>query len=121
MATLQALKRLGVLLAIDDFGTGYSSLSYLQDFPFDVLKIDRSFVRRVPDRDGAALTQAIVDLARVLGLETVAEGIEDPAHASILLSLGANRGQGFGFARPLDSAQVPALLAPTHSYTCIAA
>ena len=102
IATLQALKALGVRLAIDDFGTGYSSLSYLRRLPVDVLKLDRSFV--VPagrgDRE-SALVDAVFRLGRSLGLVTIAEGIEDAEQRDRLVSLGCRVGQGYLFARPM--------------------
>ena len=108
---LRDLKRLGVRLAIDDFGTGYSSLAYLQRFPLDTLKIDRSFVSRVGEGgDGAALATAIVSLARTLGLDTVAEGIEEEHQVGALAALGCSTGQGFLFSRPLPTEAFTALL-----------
>jgi diguanylate cyclase (GGDEF)-like protein len=108
---LRALRELGVRTAIDDFGTGYSSLRYLQQFPLDVLKIDRSFVEDVDRGDhGSTFAQVIVDLARALGLETVAEGIERPSQLAVLRSLGCTTGQGFHFARPVPPAALTALL-----------
>ncbi len=93
------LKALGVRLAIDDFGMGYSSLSYLHRFPIDILKIDRAFVSRLTEQDGGPeLARAVVMLATTLGLETVAEGIENENQVSMLLDLGCVAGQGFLFA-----------------------
>ena len=95
----RALKALGVRVAIDDFGMGYSSLSYLHRFPIDILKIDRAFVSRLTAQDeGPALARAVVMLGETLGLETVAEGIEDEDQVSKLLELGCVAGQGFLFA-----------------------
>jgi len=95
----RALKELGVRLAIDDFGTGYSSLSYLHRFPIDILKIDRSFVSRLTESgDGPELARAIVMLGETLGLETIAEGIEQEDQVAELLELGCVAGQGFLFA-----------------------
>jgi diguanylate cyclase (GGDEF)-like protein/PAS domain S-box-containing protein len=103
---LRDLKEVGVRLAIDDFGTGYSSLSYLSQFPVDVLKIDRAFVRPVADGiEESALAAAIVKLGDALHLQTVAEGIEHPAQMERLAQLGVDRGQGFYFARPMDACQ----------------
>jgi EAL domain-containing protein (putative c-di-GMP-specific phosphodiesterase class I) len=94
------LKALGVRLAIDDFGMGYSSLSYLHRFPIDILKIDRAFVSRLTEQDGGPeLARAVVMLGATLGLETVAEGIENENQAAALLDLGCVAGQGFLFAR----------------------
>ncbi len=111
IATLRALKELGVKLAIDDFGTGYSSLSYLQRLPVDVLKIDRSFVATL-DTSGAdvALVRSIIALGDALGLETVAEGIEERGQLQELISLGAGFGQGYYFSRPLSVAAMGDLL-----------
>jgi diguanylate cyclase (GGDEF)-like protein/PAS domain S-box-containing protein len=109
---LHLLKALGVRLAIDDFGTGYSSLRYLQRFPVDVLKIDKSFVDRVDgDAHDAALVRTIVALGEMLGLTTVAEGIERAAQREHLGALGCRLGQGYHFARPLDAAAATAFLA----------
>ena len=105
LATLHALKSLGITLAIDDFGTGYSSLGYLQRFPVDVLKIDRAFVDGVT-RGGsnAALARTIVALGDALGLRAVAEGVEQVGQQEALASLGCQLGQGYLFARPLEVA-----------------
>ena len=110
--TLAALKALGVRLAVDDFGTGYSSLSYLQRFPIDVLKIDKSFVRGVASEEGdRAIARTVVALGQTLGLHTVAEGVETEAQRAVLARLGCDFGQGYLFARPLDSADVLAFVA----------
>ena len=94
------LKALGIRLAIDDFGTGYSSLSYLHRFPIDILKIDRSFVSRLTESgDGPELARAVVLLGATLGLETIAEGIEQEDQVAELLELGCVAGQGFLFAK----------------------
>ncbi len=96
VALLQRLTDLGVRLSIDDFGTGYNSLVHLQRLPLDVLKIDRSFVSDVMTRtDSLAIARSIVGLASAIGLETVAEGIEDEQQATLLLHLGARAGQGY--------------------------
>jgi EAL domain-containing protein (putative c-di-GMP-specific phosphodiesterase class I) len=101
------LKALGVRLAIDDFGVGYSSLSYLHRFPIDILKIDRAFVSRLTEQDGGPeLARAVVMLGTTLGLETVAEGIENEEQAAALLDLGCVAGQGFLFARSCSLANV---------------
>ena len=103
MATLRELKALGIRLAIDDFGTGYSSLSYVRQFPIDILKIDRSFVASMADGpDETALMHSILQLSETLHLETVAEGIEDAGQLAELQTLGADLGQGFLFAKPLQ-------------------
>ncbi len=100
---LPALKDLGVRLAIDDFGTGYSSLAYLQQFPVDIIKIDRAFIGgTVIDGPSAALVHALVELGNALGLETVAEGIETADQLIRLQHEGCDAGQGFYFSRPLE-------------------
>jgi diguanylate cyclase (GGDEF)-like protein/PAS domain S-box-containing protein len=102
---LTELKQLGVQIAIDDFGTGYSSLSYLRTFPVDVLKIDKSFTDGVAeDVEGACFVQAILHLAQVLQVTTVAEGVEHEDQAVRLRELGCDVGQGFFFGRPSEHA-----------------
>ncbi|HXF23105.1 MAG TPA: EAL domain-containing protein [Gemmatimonadaceae bacterium] len=104
---LQELKELGVHLAIDDFGTGYSSLSYLQQFPIDIIKIDKAFIEGMErDAAGAALTRTIIGLGGTLGLSTIAEGIEHASQRVTLEDLGCVMGQGFLFARPSIAAGV---------------
>ncbi|HVC71866.1 MAG TPA: EAL domain-containing protein [Acidimicrobiales bacterium] len=111
LARLELLKAIGVRLAIDDFGTGYSSLAYLQQFPIDVLKIDQSFVSGIADSsDSAAIVHTLVQLGKVLGLETVAEGVENDEQLMRLRAEGVDTGQGFLFARPLDVDAVDQLL-----------
>jgi EAL domain-containing protein (putative c-di-GMP-specific phosphodiesterase class I) len=98
-----ALKALGIMLAIDDFGTGYSSLSYLRQFPIDILKVDRSFVASLDgSTDSVALVRSILNLGSTLRLDTVAEGIETSEQREVLRGLGARRGQGYLFARPMS-------------------
>jgi len=109
---LRELKAIGVQLAIDDFGTGYSSLRYLQRFPVDILKIDKSFVDRIDHDDhDVALVRTIVTLSDMLGLTTVAEGIERAEQLDRIQRLGCALGQGHYFARPLDPDSVTRLLA----------
>ncbi len=106
-AVLEQLKGLGASLAIDDFGTGYSSLKALQQFPFDVVKIDRSFVAGMAgSSQEAAIVAAVISLSQALGLRTVAEGIETAGHLEGLRKLGCDLGQGYYFARPTPAAQV---------------
>jgi diguanylate cyclase (GGDEF)-like protein/PAS domain S-box-containing protein len=112
VATLRALKALGIRLAIDDFGTGYSSLSYLRQFPVDILKVDRSFVASLDGgTDSVALVRSIVSLSSTLRLDTVAEGIETSEQRQVLRGLGTRHGQGYLFARPMGPAELGDLLA----------
>jgi diguanylate cyclase (GGDEF)-like protein len=100
---LKELKKLGCLVAIDDFGTGFSSLSYLKDLPADSLKIDRSFVTASTiDRKGAAITQAIIELASRLDMSVIAEGVETEEQRQLLLAQGCTDLQGFLFSKPCD-------------------
>jgi diguanylate cyclase (GGDEF)-like protein/PAS domain S-box-containing protein len=103
---LKELKELGVRLAMDDFGTGYSSLSYLSKFPVDILKMDRSFLREDASPETAGLATAVVSLGDTLNLEVVAEGIELSEQWTTLRDLGCDKGQGFFFARPMDSESI---------------
>jgi EAL domain-containing protein (putative c-di-GMP-specific phosphodiesterase class I) len=101
---LQELKEIGVSLAIDDFGTGYSSLSYLERFPIDTLKIDQSFVRGLAaGRRGGTIISATLGIARALGLEVTAEGVEDRYQLAFLRLERCNFAQGFGISRPLPA------------------
>jgi diguanylate cyclase (GGDEF)-like protein len=110
---LQALARLGVQLSIDDFGTGYSSLAYLKRFPIDRLKIDRSFVQGLPDDENdAAIVRAIVQMARALGKQVVAEGVETMPQRDFLVQAGCDQFQGFLFAPALDALSFARRLQP---------
>ena len=107
---LHSLRSIGVRVALDDFGTGYSSLSYLQSFPFDKIKIDRSFIENLLTRPGAtAIVAAITELAHALGMETTAEGVEDNAQLAELRSHGCSSVQGFLFAKPMRAKEVARL------------
>ncbi|HEY5024673.1 MAG TPA: EAL domain-containing protein [Acidimicrobiales bacterium] len=109
---LRALKDLGIRLAIDDFGTGYSSLAYLQQFPVDILKIDRTFILgAASDRASTALVHALIELGTALGLKTVAEGIETIEQLIRLKEEGCDAGQGFYFSRPLEPGDAGSFLA----------
>ena len=110
---LRDLKALGFHLAVDDFGTGHASLSYLKRYPFDILKIDRSFVRGLGrDEADRAIVRGVIEMAHALGLTVVAEGIEDREHLVELRALGCDLAQGFHIARPMPAEAVSALLAP---------
>ncbi len=110
-AVLRDLKKLDISIALDDFGTGYSSLSYLQRFPIDILKIDRSFVSQMlASADNQKIVNAIMSLGKSLGMEVVAEGIEQSAEAEHLRGWGCEYGQGYVFSRPLDILQAEASL-----------
>ena len=109
--TLTALRDIGVRISLDDFGTGYSSLSYLSKFPFDKIKIDKSFVRDVSIRsDSAAIIRAITDLAGTLGKCTTAEGVESPEELEWLRKQGCQEGQGYLFSRPIPPRDLKLLL-----------
>ncbi len=111
LKVLHGLRELGVRVALDDFGTGYSSLSYLQSFPFDKIKIDRSFIQNLLTRTGAvAVVRAIIDLAGALGMETTAEGVEETEQLSELRNQGCSSVQGFLFSRPVQAADVHVML-----------
>ncbi len=108
---LRGLRDLGISLSMDDFGTGYSSLSNLHSFPFDTLKIDRSFVSRIAGSDQAFhIIRAILELARALRMEVIAEGIETREQFDLLRQLGCRYGQGFFFAPPLPVKEISRLL-----------
>jgi len=106
-ALMQKLKTLGVTLAIDDFGIGYSSLSYLKQFPIDCLKVDRSFIRDIPeDSDDMAISKAIIALGKSLGLEILAEGVENEVQKSFLLQEGCFFAQGYLYSKPQDAKEI---------------
>jgi EAL domain-containing protein (putative c-di-GMP-specific phosphodiesterase class I) len=110
-AVLKDLDRLGVHLSTDDFGTGYSSLSYLQSFPFDRLKIDRSFVDRIgKNKKSDTIVKTILMLGANLGMEVVAEGIETSGQLEFLQELGCRFGQGFYFSKPVSAAEAERLI-----------
>ena len=108
---LDALKELGVRIAIDDFGTGYSSLSYLRQLPIDILKIDQSFISSLTtSSEAGAIIHTLVQLGKTLGLETVAEGIEEPEQLARLRDEECETGQGFLYSKPLRASEIPAFL-----------
>jgi EAL domain-containing protein (putative c-di-GMP-specific phosphodiesterase class I) len=111
LRVLSGLRQLGITLLMDDFGTGYSSLNYLQSFSFDMLKIDSSFISRMEAGNSALqIVHTIIELARVLGMEVVAEGIETMEQYRLLCKLGCRFGQGYLFARPMPATEVTAML-----------
>jgi diguanylate cyclase (GGDEF)-like protein len=113
---LKRLRQLGVRLAIDDFGVGYSSLSYLKDFPIDLLKIDRSFITQVTERqDDATITSAVINLAHNLGIQVVAEGVETTSQLSFLRQHGCDVAQGYLISRPIPADQLEQWLKPLHA------
>lgn len=110
--TLQALHSMGVGLAIDDFGTGYSSMRYLRRLPFDIIKIDREFIKDIPECfDDEAITAAIIHLAHDLGLKVIAEGVEHPEQLRFLQQHGCDQIQGFLYSKPLAAMDVQIFLA----------
>jgi EAL domain-containing protein (putative c-di-GMP-specific phosphodiesterase class I) len=112
LRTLEALKRLGMKLSIDDFGTGHSSLMHLKSFPIDKLKIDRTFVRDTPeDPDDVAITAAIIDLARNMGITSIAEGVERAEQLEFLKSRGCEEVQGFVISAALPAEEMALWLA----------
>jgi diguanylate cyclase (GGDEF)-like protein/PAS domain S-box-containing protein len=111
LATLHALRALGVRISMDDFGTGYSSLSYLRSFPFDKIKIDQSFVRDLgSNRDAQAIVRSIISLGVGLGVTITAEGVETEAELSCLRAEGCHEGQGFLFSQARPNAEIVKLL-----------
>jgi EAL domain-containing protein (putative c-di-GMP-specific phosphodiesterase class I) len=111
LATLHALRALGVRISMDDFGTGYSSLSYLRSFPFDKIKIDQSFVRGLGSNlDAQAIVRAIISLGSGLGVTITAEGVKTEDELSCLRAEGCQEGQGFLFSRARPNAEIVGLL-----------
>ena len=107
---LHRLREMGVRISLDDFGTGYSSLSYLRNFPFDKIKIDKSFIDAISTEEtAAAIVQAIVDMAAALGMETTAEGVELPEQLLKLREQGCSSIQGYLLSRPLTAADAHSL------------
>ena len=109
---LHRLKRLGVRISLDDFGTGYSSLSYLRSFPFDKIKIDRSFVCDLADgTDHIAIVHSVISIAQALAMTATAEGIETAEQQRLLGTLGCHQGQGYLFGRPVPIENIPDVFA----------
>jgi diguanylate cyclase (GGDEF)-like protein len=112
MRTLHQLREIGVKISMDDFGTGYSSLSYLRSFPFDKIKIDRTFVHELAAAgDGLAIVKAVIGLGRSLGISTSAEGVETEAQLDVVRDEGCSEVQGFFFSPPLPAAAISRLFA----------
>jgi diguanylate cyclase (GGDEF)-like protein len=111
LTTMHQLRALGVRIALDDFGTGYSSLSYLQRFPFDKIKIDRSFIKGIADEGASsAIVQAVVNIAAASNMMTTAEGVEQEWQRELLRELGCNEMQGYLFSPPIPATDVRRLL-----------
>ena len=111
LSILTQLREIGIGIVLDDFGTGYASLSYLQRFPFDKLKIDRSFVEQLDVAEGArAIVKAILDMSRALGVSTTAEGIETSEQFRYLREEGCDQGQGYLFSYPISAEDIPAFI-----------
>jgi EAL domain-containing protein (putative c-di-GMP-specific phosphodiesterase class I) len=110
---LHSLRALGVTIAMDDFGTGYSGLSYLRAFPFDKIKIDRSFISAVGEgADCMAIIKAIANLGWSLGIPTLAEGVETKKQLAWLRAAGCTEMQGYLFSRPVPAREIAKLLSP---------
>lgn len=108
---LHSLRRSGALIAIDDFGTGYSSLSYLKSLPLDKIKIDKSFVRDMEsDESDATIVRAIIQLAKSLGMQVIAEGVETAQQERYLIDEGCHEGQGYYYSKPVPAPELAALL-----------
>jgi len=111
LAILHQLRAIGVRIALDDFGIGYSSLSYLQRFPFDKIKIDRSFIKDLSDADGSSsIVQAVVTIADARNMVTTAEGVETQQQLDLLRSLGCTQIQGWLFSAAKPAAEIRELL-----------
>ena len=119
---LHQLRGLGVRISMDDFGTGYSSLSYLRSFPFDKIKIDRSFVKELPDNhECGAIVRAVAGLGQCLGVATVAEGVETLEQLARLREEGCTQMQGFLFSRPAPAAEIRKLFSASPETTAATA
>jgi len=122
LSTLHRLKQLGVRIAMDDFGTGYSSLSYLRSFPYDMIKVDRAFVSDLAaGTEHVVIVQAVVSIARALGMTTTAEGVETEAQKEYLAALGCDQAQGYLFGAPVPVELVPRIIETWTAETTLAA
>jgi EAL domain-containing protein (putative c-di-GMP-specific phosphodiesterase class I) len=110
LATLTALKALGVRIAMDDFGTGFSSLAYLQKFPFDKIKIDRSFIRDIGQPTNLAIVRAVTGIAESMAIATTAEGVETEDQFAAVVGARCNEVQGYLFSRPRPASEIAAML-----------
>jgi EAL domain-containing protein (putative c-di-GMP-specific phosphodiesterase class I) len=116
------LKELGVRIAMDDFGTGYSSLSYLRRFPFDRIKVDRTFISDMTEgTENVVIVQAVASIARTLGFTTTAEGVETELQRDYLVALGYNEAQGYLFSPAVPIDKVPEIIARWSGKSSIAA
>ncbi|RLQ90617.1 EAL domain-containing protein [Falsibacillus albus] len=107
LTMLNRLKEIGIIISVDDFGTGYSSLNYLKRFPLDILKIDQTFVKEIQQSyKDAAITKTIIHLAHSLGLEVVAEGVEEMEQVEFLLNANCQKAQGFYFSKPVSALEI---------------
>jgi EAL domain-containing protein (putative c-di-GMP-specific phosphodiesterase class I) len=112
---LHQLRELGIRIAMDDFGTGYSSLTYLQSFPFDKIKIDRSFVKDITENSGSLnIVRAVAALANGMGMTATAEGVETKEQLDRIASEGCTEMQGFLFSRPLPAREIERLFLLGH-------
>ena len=118
---LKRLHAMGIGLALDDFGTGHSSLAQLKRFPFDVIKVDRSFLAPTDASGDTKILSSIVALAHELGLDVVAEGVEDERDARRLRDLGCEYAQGYFFGAPLPASEVTSYIAMTYARTDLSA
>jgi diguanylate cyclase (GGDEF)-like protein len=122
LTTLRRLKQLGVRISMDDFGTGYSSLSYLRSFPFDNIKVDRSFVSDLgKGTEHAIIVQAVVSMSHALGMTTTAEGVETAGQQEFLAAIGCDEAQGYLFSRPVPIDKVSELLGKSTEAKVVAA
>ena len=110
---LATARSLGYRTALDDFGTGFSSLSYLRDFHFDVLKVDKSFVDNLQDTRHCGLVASIVSMGRILGMQVVAEGVEEEPQVRKLRQIGCDYAQGYYYAKPLPFDNFVEFLSPS--------
>jgi EAL domain-containing protein (putative c-di-GMP-specific phosphodiesterase class I) len=111
MTVMRDLKKLGIRLALDDFGTGYSSLSYLRRLPIDIVKIDQGFIADIGAApEGRAIAAAVTNLAHVLGLTVIAEGVETQRQCDEIRAMGCEFAQGYFYARPMPTAAISAHL-----------